>query len=128
MSLLWRKVSALDTHDYDGEDGNSQHITRTEYGHIPTSAIKDLPGARGEVPGEHRNRLGDRWDSFKKDVGTNGVKEPIFITVDHGDPTPKISEGNHRRDAAVETGQSHVPVQINYYGHAEKQHEGWHGA
>jgi hypothetical protein len=38
---------------------------------------------------------------------------------------PVISEGNHRRDAAVELGHSHVPVEIRYFGHAEQTHKGW---
>jgi hypothetical protein len=48
------------------------------------------------------------------------VQRPIFITVNHGEQ-PKISEGNNRRDAAVATGQKTVPVEINYFGHAEQQ-------
>lgn len=110
----------LDTRDYEGTTGDSSHITRTERGHIPTSAIVQLQGVSGERPGEHRNRQGKKWDEFRQDIAENGIREPIFITVDYGDE-PKISEGNHRRDAAVELGHSHVPVEIRYYGHAERQ-------
>lgn len=108
-----------ETRDYEGAVGNSQHVTRAQYGHLPTSVVANMPGARNEVPGEHRNRLGERWDEFKDSIATHGIKNPIFITVDHGEE-PKISEGNHRRDAAVELGHSHVPVEIKYFGHAER--------
>jgi hypothetical protein len=106
--------------DYEGVTGNPQHITRTEQGLIPTSAIASLHGAEGEVPGEHRNKLGPAWESFKRSISENGITDPVFITVDHGQE-PKISEGSHRRDAAVSLGLSHVPVEIRYFGHAEHQ-------
>lgn len=109
-----------EVNNYEGVVGNKNHITRTERGMVPTSAIAHLHGAAGEKPGEHRAKQGSDWDSFKNDVAANGVREPLFITVDHGSD-PRISEGNHRRDAAVETGQSHVPAEIRYYGHAEQQ-------
>lgn len=115
----------LQTKDYEGTTGNPSHITRNETGFIPTSAVAGMMGARGEVPGEHRNKQGAEWDRFKGDIAEHGIKHPIFITVDHGEQ-PKLSEGNHRRDAAVELGHSHVPVEIRYFGHAERQHEGWH--
>ena len=105
--------------DYEGEVGNSQHITRVLRGHVPTSAVAHLQGARGEVPGEHRNKQGEHWDRFKGDVAANGIQSPLFITVDHGQP-PALSEGNHRRDAAVELGLPHVPVEVRYFGHAER--------
>lgn len=106
-------------HDYEGEVGNRTHITRILRGTVPTSSVAGLPGARGETPGAHRNRQGERWDHFKADIAENGIKNPLFITVDHGQD-PVISEGNHRRDAAVETGLPHVPVEVRYFGHAEK--------
>lgn len=106
--------------EYEGRVGNPNHITRTESGMLPTSAIAGLRGRAGELPGEHRNRQGADWEGFKNDIASNGIRNPIFVTADHGE-SPKISEGNHRRDAAVELGMSHVPVEIRYYGHAEQQ-------
>jgi|SRR5665213_224893 len=114
--------AALEIRDFDGEVGNERHITRKEEGTLPTSAVANLFGARGEMPGQHRNRQGAEWDAFVDDIRTNGIREPIFITVDYG-KAPKLSEGNHRRDAAVEAGLPEVPVEIAYYGHAEQQHE-----
>lgn len=110
----------LSERTYEGEIGNKDHVTKVEEGTVPTAAIAHLAGVMGEVPGEHRNKQGDKWETFKSDIAKNGIKEPIFITVDYGDQ-PKISEGNHRRDAAVELGQPTVPVEIRYFGHAEQQ-------
>lgn len=109
----------FEVHDYEGRLGNPSHITRVERGMIPTSSVARLQGASGEVPGDHRERHGEDWDVFKNDISANGIKDPIFITVDYGQE-PKISEGNHRRDAAVELGLPHVPAEINYFGHAEQ--------
>jgi hypothetical protein len=107
--------------DYEGEIGNRGHITRAQDGTLPTSAVAGMRGAAGEAPGEHRNRQGERWDHFKSDIATNGIRDPLFITVDHGED-PKISEGNHRRDAAVELGLDRVPVTVRYFGRAEMHH------
>jgi rifampin ADP-ribosylating transferase len=110
----------LDAKDYEGTTGDRSHITRTEHGQIPLSAIAHLPGADGERPGEHRSKQGQAWEQFKQDIAANGIKNPVFITVDHG-RDPVISEGNHRRDAAAELGLAHVPALVQYFGHAEKQ-------
>jgi hypothetical protein len=107
------------TVDYEGEYGNLDHITRNQTGHVPTAAIASLLGVRGEQPGQHRNRQGgERWEDFKRDVVKSGFR-PIFITVDFRQQ-PRISEGNHRRDAAVELGMTEVPVEVRYFGHAER--------
>ena len=126
MSLLWVRVASSplegfqgETKDYEGRVGNRSHLTRVQHGTLPIEAVRDMPGVRGEVPGEHRNRLGDRWDAFKDDIAANGITNPIFITHDYGEE-PKISEGNHRRDAAVELGHGRVPVEIRHFGHAEQ--------
>jgi hypothetical protein len=110
----------LQVKDYEGETGNRDHITRTEQGTIPTAALAHMRGERGEVPGAHRNMQGERWDAFKDDINQNGIKSPIFILVDPGKPA-RISEGNHRRDAAVELGLEQVPVEIRYFGHSERE-------
>lgn len=114
----------FETNDYEGRVGDKSHITRVQRGMLPVSAIKDMPGARGEVPGEHRNKQGEQWTKFVDDVRTNGVQRPVFITMDYGEQ-PKMSEGNHRRDAAVEAGVTHVPFEARFFGHAERQHRGW---
>lgn len=110
----------LDVTDYEGRTGDRSHITRDEHGWLPTSAIAHLHGAEGELPGEHRNYHGPDWDDFKNRISAEGIREPIFITVDHGEE-PRISEGNTRRDAAIELGHDRVPVHVRYFGHAEQQ-------
>jgi 8-oxo-dGTP pyrophosphatase MutT (NUDIX family) len=119
-----RKVGAadpqLEVHEYEGTVGDPSHITRSERGMIPVSEISNMRGARGERPGEHRNRQGEKWEDFKRDIAENGIRNPVFITVDHGQD-PELNEGNHRRDAALELGLTHVPAEIRYYGHAERQ-------
>src|SRR6185437_3406275 len=110
----------MDVRDYEGATGNRAHITRTESGQLPTAAVAGLHGAEGERPGEHRNWQGPDWEDFKADIAEHGIQNPVFITVDHG-KDPVISEGNHRRDAAVELGHTHIPAEVRYYGHAEQQ-------
>lgn len=107
------------TYEERGTPGNRSHITRDEKGHLPLDAVRTMPGVMGEVPGAHRNRQGQHWEDFKNDIHANGIKNPIFITVDPGQE-PRISEGNHRRDAAVDLGLSAVPVHIRYFGHSER--------
>jgi hypothetical protein len=116
----WTSGASLTVKDYAGTPGDRSHITRIEKGTLPIGDVANLKGVSGEVPGEHRNRQGPAWDSFVNDVKTNGIKEPIFITHDPGEE-PKISEGNHRRDAAVEAGLKDVPVEIRHFGHAEQE-------
>jgi GNAT superfamily N-acetyltransferase len=112
--------ASMTARDYEGEVGNRDHITRGENGALPIDVVRNMHGARGEIPGEHRNRQGQAWEDFKADIAANGIKEPIFITVDHGQE-PVLSEGSHRRDAAVELGHSHIPAEVRYFGHAEQQ-------
>ena len=113
----------LRVQDYEGEEGNRDHITRVERGMVPIEWVRNLMGASGERPGEHRNHQGLDWEAFKDVLsagGEGGIHAPLFITVDHGQE-PLISEGNHRRDAYAELGATHVPAEIRYFGHAERQ-------
>ncbi len=118
-SSLRTQGSLRNTYEDWGEVGNRDHTTREDNGTVPTALIAELLGVMGEVPGEHRNKQGAAWERFKADISANGITNPIFITVDYG-KGPRISEGNHRRDAAVELGMPEVPIQIRYFGCAEK--------
>jgi len=118
-SLAGDKSWIKEEHDYEGRHGERRHITRTMTGALPTHLVQHLMGVKGEIPGEHRNKQGQQWEDFKSDIAQNGIKNPIFITQDPGE-RPKISEGNHRRDAAVELGHPYVPVEMRYFGHAEQ--------
>jgi 8-oxo-dGTP pyrophosphatase MutT (NUDIX family)/GNAT superfamily N-acetyltransferase len=120
VSGLGAFLAALEGTDYEGRTGDERHITRNESGDVPIDVVRHMPGVKGEVPGEHRNKRGAEWENFKADIAQNGIQRPIFITVDHG-RQPRISEGSHRRDAAVELGHSHIPAEVRYFGHAEQQ-------
>jgi hypothetical protein len=104
-----------------GTPGNDTHITRSDKGMIPISVVANMPGAEGEMPGAHRNRKGEQWEEFKANIAENGLQNPLFIMVDS--KGTRLSEGNHRRDAAVELGLPEVPVEIRYFGHTEREHE-----
>jgi hypothetical protein len=106
--------------NWTGTTGNQSHITRSEMGTVPTTALMGLRGAMGEDPHEHYAHSPGSWEKFVADVKENGIKDPIFITVDHN-AKPEISEGNHRLEAARVLGLTIVPVEIKYYGHAEDQ-------
>lgn len=118
----WAQRLAAVTVNFEdqGQVGNRTHITREDEGTLPTHLLANMPGVMDERPGEHRNRKGPQWDEFLADIKEHGIKHPIFITVDHGEG-PRISEGNHRRDAAVELGLEEVPVTVRYFGHAEQE-------
>jgi Rifampin ADP-ribosyl transferase len=121
----WMKRGVeLNAEHWDGEDGNKTHMTYRERGWLPIEAVGRMRGLRGERPGEHRNRQGQDWEDWKPGVGQEGIHSPIHIVVDHGQK-PGISEGNHRRDAAAESGHKRVPVEITYFGNAQKQGTVW---
>jgi len=115
----WQFGPRLQVHEYDGTEGNCDHITRSEVGLMPAVALAKLRGARGERPGEHEHYQGAKWAEFKSQIAP-GIEHNLFITVDHGQE-PKISEGSNRRDAAIELGHPYVPVEVRYFGHAERQ-------
>jgi hypothetical protein len=110
----------VDREDYEaGQPGKDTHITGNVHGTLPIEKVANMRGAMGEVPGEHRNKQGEHWDAFKSDIRQNGIQRPIFIT--HDSRGVRLSEGNHRRDAALETGMTHVPVEVRYFGGTERQ-------
>ncbi|MCK5316334.1 MAG: ParB N-terminal domain-containing protein [Anaerolineales bacterium] len=109
----------LRTKTYEGAVGNEQHITRNDDGVIPTELLVGYRGARGEVRGAHTTRSGERFDELVEDIRQNGIKDPIFVTVEPNGLT-QISEGNNRLDAAMKLGISEVPVEIRAFGHGER--------
>ena len=115
------------TKEYRDQVFKPTHLGLKRYGFIPTSRIADMPGASGEVPLRHARGLpnkypGHRWEEFKSDIRENGIKHGIFITHEVG-KRPVISEGNHRRGAALELGLPEVPVEVNYIGQHEEHDE-----
>jgi hypothetical protein len=85
MSNLSAQQFGMTTRFTDaGTVGNRTHITREDTGWLPIESVVNMPGARDEVPGEHRNKQGQDWDDFKSDIAARGIENPLFITVDHG--------------------------------------------
>lgn len=110
-----------ETKTYEGRTGDRSHLTARQHGTLPTHVVANLQGARGEKPGEHTTRSQERYETLRDDIAKNGIKNPIFITVDHGQE-PVISEGNNRRDVALELGHARVPVEVRYFGNAHRAH------
>jgi len=114
------KAADLKTQKWEGEFGRGDHLTAEQKGTIPVESLRPFRGARDEVRGAHVRREGAEWDEFKADISERGMTDPIFVTVEPNQ-LPRISEGNHRLDAAVELGMDEVPVEIRYFGKAEDQ-------
>lgn len=115
----------FDVQDYEGTTGSTRHITRVERGLMPTEALAKLHGVNGERPGYSEwHKTGQEWEDFKDRLGREGIQSPAHVIVDHG-KAPLLSEGNQRRDYAVERGRSHVPVEVTYFGNAHKQGTLW---
>jgi len=108
----------LERNSWEGRVGEMSHLTAKEEGFVPTEYIADLQGARGEIRGQHRNRQGKDWEDFKKDIQDRGIQQPIFIVSEPGFG-PRIYNGNHRLDAALELGLSEVPIEARYFGKQE---------
>ncbi|MBC8641681.1 ParB N-terminal domain-containing protein [Caballeronia sp. EK] len=113
--------------DYDGERGNKRHRTRRELVLIPVAAVAQLSGARGEKRDYHETGDGKRyfgnfaesdWQAFKEAINRDGMNEPITINIDLDEPIT-IFEGNHRLQAAIQSGWKVIAADIRYYGKAE---------
>jgi hypothetical protein len=131
-------------HQGSGREGQNRHLTRRSTGTLPTSLLLGLKGARGEHRLFERSRTGaqeaTRWRKFVESVRREGVRRPVFVVVEWtddlspamrrklaGEPLEEVEafvyEGNHRIRAAQEAGLAEVPVEVNYFGHAER-HKG----
>lgn len=118
--------------NYKGEFGNKRHLTRTERVIIPVSALVHMRGVRGERRGFTEDESGKRWfgnyeagewEKFKADLAQNGMSEPVTINIDVGEEVC-IYEGNHRVQAALQSGWNVIAADIRYYGGAETTFEG----
>ena len=113
--------------DYDGEYGNKRHLTRRELVLVPVEALARFTGSRGEQRDYRESDDGKRyfgnytdadWHSFKEAINRDGMNEPITINIDLDDPIT-IYEGNHRLQAAIQSGWKVIAADIRYYGKAE---------
>lgn len=110
-----------------GEPGNTGHITAIEKLDIPPSWLDSLKAVKGEVRQSNDskgfgNYTADVWSAFLADIKENGIRDDILVIVDP-DKGALISEGNHRLAAAKQLGLGLVPVEIRYFGEAEKERE-----
>ena len=124
--------------EWEGEEGNDSHLTRKEKGHLDPRQLASIPGKKGEQSylKHHRGELFPggvaegqewwgkypiaKWRAFVEDVSRRGVVDPVLIISDP-DVGPRVYEGNHRISAAVAAGLKSIPVEVRYFGHAEKQ-------
>lgn len=105
---------------HEGKTGEKSHLTAQQIGMAPVAMLKEIQGQKGEIRGQHRNRQGKDWEKFKKDIAKRGIKEKILIIQEYGKP-PRIYEGNHRLDAAMELGMEFIPAEIRYFGNSQQQ-------
>ena len=109
--------------EYNGQTGSTRHITMNQDAWVPISTLLTLKGVMGEVrefdaDGRFGNYSKEQWAAFLADISTNGITEPVFITVDYG-KRPEVSEGNHRIQALRQLGYKYAPCQIRYFGNAQ---------
>ena len=127
-SIKVKKISKVKEYIklYDGESGNSKHITVNMEANLPISYLESLQGVMGEKRDFRRTSHGimfgnysiENWIKFLNDIATNGIKNPIFITVDYNN-YPEISEGNHRIQAAKQLKLETIPCEVRFFGKAE---------
>lgn len=111
-----------------GYDAGSYTLTCRQIGVVSIDDVKDLPGKEGEIrkweTTEGQDSFGnyskEEWEAFLKDLETNGIQSPIFITVAK-DGSISVSEGNHRIQAALQLDFSTIPVEVAYYGNSQKE-------
>ncbi|SEI14545.1 hypothetical protein [Paraburkholderia hospita] len=117
--------------NYEGEFGNKRHLTRKEMVIIPVSALAHMHGVRGErreftTDDASEQRFGNyslaAWEKFKSDLARDGMNEPLTINIDVGEEVC-VYEGNHRLQAALQSGWNVIAADIRYYGHAEQTFE-----
>lgn len=110
---------------WEGEQGNTSHLTAKELLTIPPGWLDGIEGQKGEVrdwtpTGGFGNYSADGWAQFLADIKKNGIQNPITVFADP-DRHVRVHEGNHRIAAAKQLGLSLVPAEIRYFGHAEQE-------
>jgi hypothetical protein len=74
-------------------------------GYVPTHALSGMPGN-----GTYRDRVDHYADRLRNG---QGFDDPIMVDFDPTSKMAMVGEGNHRLQAAVEQGLSHVPVRVS---------------
>ena len=118
--LLKKDVEITEINKFNPTDKPRINPTQTEKGFINPKQLKNVPGESGEIRGAHRDIQGKDWEIFKKDIKEKGVQNPIHLNVDPGVGV-RVSEGNHRLDAALEVGLDKIPFTRSSFGKAEQE-------
>jgi hypothetical protein len=118
--LLNKDVEITEINKFNPTDKPRINPTQTEKGFINPKQLKNVPGESGEIRGAHRDIQGKDWEIFKKDIKEKGVQNPIHLNVDPGVGV-RVSEGNHRLDAALEVGLDKIPFTRSSFGKAEQE-------
>lgn len=107
---------------YDDEQRQGEPAAEAGYGRytalVPVSSLVKYReyerGGRDANSGSEKviNSIADDLRSGKK------INEPLSMSYDHETGWGVIGEGNHRLEAAIRAGVSHVPVQIHRSSYA----------
>ena len=125
-----------------GRTGENRHLTLQLEGQLPTEALLYLKGARGEHRAFDASPRGTKtfqqWQDLVESVHHHGVQQPVLVVVEWTDDLSQamrralqgeelaspveafIYEGNHRVHAAQAAHKDTVPVQVRFFGHAER--------
>jgi GNAT superfamily N-acetyltransferase len=136
------RVEILHPRDTGDYLGSNKYITRRAEGTLPVATLLGLKGARGEHQDFKRSPRGlryseNRWRGLVQSIRRDGVKTPILIVVEWTDDLTRamaralagedlqlveafVYEGNHRIRAAAEAGLDEVPVEVRWFGLAER--------
>ena len=118
--LLNKDIEITEINKFNPTDKPRINPTQTEKGFINPKQLKNIPGESGEIRGAHRDIQGKDWEVFKKDIKEKGVQKSIHLNVDPGVGV-RVSEGNHRLDAALEVGLDKIPFTRSSFGKAEQE-------
>lgn len=64
------------------------------------------------MPGNARRLKDDEYAELKRQLQTEGIRNPLTILVGKRSRTAKLGEGNHRLMIARELGYTHVPARV----------------
>lgn len=84
----------------EGPSGSSRDLV----GFVPTHLLAGMPGNRLD-----RSRVSEQRESLSK----HGFREHILVNYDKSTGNITVGDGNHRLQAAVELGITHVPVKVH---------------
>ncbi len=98
-------------------------LTRRDRLYVSPRKLVRIPGRKQEqrlfADSSSGRKSAAEWADFVADIRRKGVTDPIIIHVEAGEG-PVVLEGSHRIRAAIQAGRRLVPVEINYFGNAQR--------